>query len=265
MVRKVRMNRKPNFLKARLFAPFSHCYRDRLSLEHEPEVIQVISPHTIHTRDGKLAYVKNSKAGCTTVAEALYFYERGQQSAGKIHREADVLLQGHNHVRAGLSALRSPEVYKFTFVRNPINRSISAFTNFVLQGNNPSAHKVQPYLRTFGLEKAGTDSKKFDVFLDYVEASFEISEMYTDPHFRLQTLNIGFPIIRYNRIARLEEYQKEFAKLLKEAGAWRDEILPVLQNKKNSSSKGHRFEPTSAQVERVRRIYDDDFHAFGYD
>lgn len=265
MVRKVRMHRKHNFLKAKLLAPFSNRYSQRLCLESEPEAIQIVAPFIIHTTDGKLVYVKNSKAGCTTVAESLYFYECGQHFAGQIHHESVVLKQGHNHVAAAVNALRSPEAYKFTFVRNPLKRSVSAFTNFVLQGNNPNAPKEQRFMRNFGLEEAVTNIEKYDVFLDYIEACFKISKKYTDGHFRLQTLNIGYSTIQYDRIGRLEEFQTEFAQILKEAGVWRDDIAPVLQIKKNSTSKVNRFEPTLAQVERVRRIYNDDFNTFGYD
>lgn len=183
MSRRVSLAHRPNFLKARLLAPFSARYRARLTLAGEPEALLVVANHVVVTRDRRLALVKNSKAGCTSAAQLLYAYDTGAVFDGRIHRAEDQIA-GPLHVRAGLDALAEASVYKFTFVRNPLSRCVSAFQDFVLDRTNPGVRHHLPRLPAFGWRPDAPEADQFDAFLTYVEASFAADRVWTDPHFR---------------------------------------------------------------------------------
>jgi len=262
MSAKVSLAKRPNFLKAQLLAPFSARYRARLTLRGEPEALLAIATHIVLTRDHRLAFVKNSKAGCTTVAQVLYACDTGATFQGRVH-DAKKQIAGHLHVRECLDALRDPKVYAFSFVRDPLARAVSAFQDFVLDRTNPGTRHHLPRLRDFGWRPDTSEERQFDVFLDYVAASFAESALWTDPHFRLQKHNLALGTVQYRRICRLENYAAEMMRVLQESGAWRPELERLLTMRTNVS-RARKYSPTEAQAARVRAIYAADYEAFDY-
>ena len=263
MSRRVALAHRPNFLKARLLAPFSARYRARLTLAGEPEALLVVANHVVVTRDRRLALVKNSKAGCTSAAQLLYAYDTGAVFDGRIHR-GEEQIAGPLHVRAGLDALSDASVYKFTFVRNPLARCVSAFQDFVLDRTNPGVRHHLPRLPAFGWRPDAPEADQFDAFLGYVEASFAADRIWTDPHFRLQTINIALGTVAYDHIGRLESYAEDMAHVLRASGAWREDLAALLTRRDNAS-RAKKFVPSPEQAARVRALYAEDCAAFGYE
>ena len=169
-------HQKPNFTKAFLLAPFSKRYSAQLALKYEATVIQMLVRDIIQTRDNRLVYIKNSKAGCSTVAGTLYYYDHGKPYRGEnIHHETKTLQQGIQYADRAVAAIKDPTKFKFSVVRNPQGRVVSAFKNFVLQANHKRAQNLTHYLHSLDYNDLLSDSQKFDVFLDFVTESFSLS------------------------------------------------------------------------------------------
>ena len=190
-MKQVRLQQNTVTIKTRLFAPFVERYRARVGISKITEPMRSILFVTMQSDDGKLVFVKNSKAGCTTVANVIYHYSKGKFLSGIIHRERKNFRQGIEHFRENLIALNNPNCMKFTFVRHPESRVLSAFKDFFVERKNPAAAIHIAEMKHFGFDIDNQVVKNFEIFLDYLGANFEIDLQLTDQHFRLQTLNIG--------------------------------------------------------------------------
>ncbi len=257
------MSKKPNLLKARLLFPFAKRYRTRLRLAPEPEELRIIASHILVTDNYRLAFVKNAKAGCTTVSHILFFYARDKVFNGRIHDDAASLIQGADFSVETISAIKNSDVYKFSFVRNPTDRLISAFHNFVLEGTNRGSSRHLRHMESFGYSPSNTHSDNFNAFLNYIEHCLSISSTYTDQHFRHQTKNIAHGHVDYSYIGKLESLSEDMEHIFKDSGEWRDNLRETLTIKANAS-KSPRYTPSERQLKRVSKIYEEDYEAFGY-
>lgn len=250
--------------KARLLAPFLKRYREKADLQRLAPPLQTVLTHTLQTDNGKLLFVKNSKAGCTSVAQLLYHYSKGEYCEGPIHIQAENFTQGKSHWRKNLLALNDKDVVKFTLVRHPQARAISAFKDFFLEKNNPSAPRHIEAARYFGFSEDAEPNKNFDAFLNYVEACFKQDIRATDRHFRLQKINIGFGYVNYDIIGRLENLETDLLRVFKLVGAdtyFNDHTKLRGFNRSKTSKK---FELTSTQKNRIETLYRPDYEAFNY-
>lgn len=263
MSKKVSMTKKPNLLKARLLFPFAKRYRTRLRLAPEPEALRIIASHILVTDNHRLAFVKNAKAGCTTISHILYFYAHDKIFDGRIHDDAAGLIQGADFSVEAIRAIKNGDVYKFSFARNPTDRIISAFHNFVLEGTNRGSSRHLKHMGEFGYSPANSHSDNFTAFLNYIEHCLGISSMYTDQHFRHQTKNIAYGHVDYSYIGKLENLSKDMEHIFKDSGEWRDNLRGTLTIKANAS-KAIRYIPSESQLKRVSKIYAEDYEAFGY-
>lgn len=261
---KVHLIRPKNIRKAKLLAPIlPKQYADRAATAEFPEELRLIGSHVAATPDGKLALVKNSKAGCTSAVSALYYYTSGQNAPKEVHKNLGKLLGSKGQIADALKILTKPECFSFTFVRHPEKRFLSGFQNFVLDANNSSAPRFWKYFSTFGASAEQSDERKCDLFLDYIERCFSEAKAYTDPHFRTQTINIAFDVIDYSLIGRLESYRNDMRKVFEGAGVWNDGLNAVLDDVRNPSLK-QKYVLTASQRKRVANLYTEDFDNFNY-
>lgn len=263
MVSKVLMTKRQNPLKTRILAPFFSRYRARLSIANEPEDLRIIAPNIILTNDRKLVFVKNAKAGCTTVAQALYFYNYSKFFSGRIHGREVGLLQGYELMKDRVLALQDAGTYKFAFVRNPTARLVSAFHNFIIERNNHSSDRHLKRMSAFGYREAAEAHYNFDVFLSYIESSFATDRKYTDQHFRAQTINVAFGAVGYDYIGKIENYAADLEHVFRESGLWRQELSQLVSVRENSS-KLAAYMPSDKQLRRIEKLYAEDFEVFGY-
>lgn len=114
-------------LKHRLLAPVSRRHRRKLAIVSAPIPIQLIARDIIMTDDQRLLYVKNAKAGCSSVAHLLFEYSKGYRYDGSIHKHGIGQLNGFSDWALAENMLQSDDVYRFTTVRDPVARAISCF------------------------------------------------------------------------------------------------------------------------------------------
>lgn len=244
----------------------SRSYRVRWGQQKVPDKHQLILESILVSPDEKLIYVKNAKAGSTTITRAFYHYANGKPfpSPKGIHRPVAKLRQGVQYWHENYQTLMSGNGFLFTTVRHPYRRTVSAFKNFFVEQRNDQTHLHLSAIRQFGYSEANSLTRNFDVFLDYIEASFSLDQFHTDPHWRKQIYNTGLPHLRFDHIARLENLDEEMPRIAELAGI-KDPYGAFRVSEHANRSEPVDFWPDAAQRARVRTLYEDDFQAFGYD
>jgi len=248
--------------KTRLLAPFLPRYRAKLAMERLSAPVARIVPETMLSNDGRYLYVKNSKAACTSVGNRFYCWQTGDYPAGNIHSQRDDVRQGIRYADAVVEALLSPDTFKFTFVRHPVARTVSAFTNFFVDKTNRARPKHARHISRFGLNDGKPVEENFEAFLDYVAHSMHVDPDLTDPHFRTQTRNIAYGHVDYDVIGRVETLEADLQRIGTHLEA--DCPASVTGAKPASNRSRSRFTPEPCHIARIEALYAQDFEAFGY-
>jgi Sulfotransferase family len=249
--------------KDRVLRAFTRRHADRYDLARLPEVQRAALLHTLTTKDRRIVFVKNSKAGCTAIANLIYQSGMGRHAAGTIHHDGEYLLQGRKAWRENRAALLGGKSFCFSFVRHPVSRAVSGFLDFFIDQRNPEAPPHIAAIKSFGFDRKDDMSHRFDVFLDYVAASMEVSPVRTDRHWRQQVLNLGQPDFRLHFVGRLESMRADLQKVNELAKIDLAPAESLSQDHRNRSGKSD-FQPTYDQIRRIEALYATDFEAFGY-
>lgn len=212
--------------------------------------------------DHNVVYVKNPKAGCSTIMVWLDRIHTGEldREFTNIHRQhrlpsiADV---GRNRV---LQMVRG-EAYRFTFVRHPVRRFESVYADKLASS---SVHRTQAFRRrvqrTLEVPEDPQSIPTFEEFLTAVEQQDPVAEM--DPHWRPQHINLMHPDVTYDHVGRLESFDADMMKVRDESG------LPDVPYRTRNASSGRRgasvFDGRPDLVTRVEQLYATDMELYGY-
>lgn len=210
--------------------------------------------HLLPVPDLGLIYVKNPKAGCSTVLLWLDRLHTGDLdfTPSNVHVE-------HRLPRPAelgwptVSAMLGGAAYRFSFVRDPLRRFESAYRDKVARAGRWRT-EVQQVL---GLPHDAEVT--FEQFVTAVEVQ---DPLQMNPHWRPQHLNLMLPVVEYDHIGRIETFDADLARIRDEAG-----LVDAPVQTRNSSRRGHRasgYDGRSDLVRRVRDVYAADFEAFGY-
>ena len=237
-----------------------------------PPLTRSILAHTLLTQDRKVAFIKNPKAGCTTVSHLLYQYDVGERLDGDIHEARAGISGDISHWEEVLNALQT--AFSFSTVRHPERRAVSAFYDFFVEEGNPQAPKHFPFIEEMGFSKKADLSYRFDVFLNYIEASIAYSKITTDRHFRPQYINLGADIFDLSYIACVETLAKdlrEVSDLTAYSGASGIRNLTVtlpdiqtMSGKQMNRTASSSFKPNRQQKAKIEDIYARDYELYGY-
>ena len=241
------------------FLTKKHEFRYRFGQLSELE--RTVLSHTITAANGRIAYVKNSKAGCTTVANLLHMCDHGSFYGGNIHHAP-------GGVRDDIS--RWPTIKRslvngvsFSTVRNPLRRSVSAFLDFFITQRNAESTRHTIAIQSFGFSNKSDISYKFDVYLNYIGSSFSQSELHTDRHFRPQHINLGHGLFVLSYIGKIETLDKDL-KIVGELSGVEIPLSGSLPNSRQNRSLFSAFEPTAEQRRHIETLYAQDFEIYGY-
>ena len=255
-------NKLPSMLKSAILWPLNSRYRARFAQRHLPESTRIVFDHTVMTRCKKLLFVKNAKAGSTSVAKLIIHYSTGKL-VDKPHQRQDGVFSGFaSSVEFG-AAFKSPDTYCFTMVREPAARLQSAFLNlFVDQQNLSAARHLSPLIAR-GFDPNQAITRNFEIFLDYVEESLADSPKYCDQHWRPQYINLGRDGLTYDQIGKLETYNQSVSTAFEDAGLGAYLKTVNWRQKSNVSSSGD-SDLTKSHRPRIERVYARDYELFGY-
>lgn len=220
----------------------------------------------------KILYVETPKAACTTVKEFL----RELCGAPPIKLQIGPLWETRRdmfiHVRANVPlpslldldqetqrrVLTAPDFLRFSIVRNPYDRLVSAWRNKILLCE-PGYEYV--YRRIMGDVPPVHDKKtlSFEQFLEFVEGEMDLG--ICNPHWRRQVDLLLYPAIPYTHIGQLERFQDTVALIKQHASRG----PPVRFAKSNSAGAGGGHSPIDDDMAvRIQQLYAADFEAFGY-
>lgn len=149
---------------------------------------------------------------------------------------------------------------RFTFVRNPYRRIVSAYQDKILGGGDKG--KPNAFLR-----KINWRSHKPPTFAEFVAIICKQQHDAMDWHWMPQTRLIMNRLISYNFIGRVESFSKDMQFVLEHMQIPQAQIKTLLLAPKNVNVSKEIDAPiiTTDLAEYIYRCYQDDFDYFGYD
>jgi len=201
-------------------------------------------------------YVKNLKAGCSTVTLWLHRIHTGDHEfvpATKRHAEFRVPRPGKVGWDRVVRMLRG-EAYRFTFVRDPIRRAESAYVDKILNDD---------LLRGRLREAAGMPGPPDGpVSIDEFVVALETTDpLAMDAHWRPQYLNLIHPLVEYELIGRLENFKADLARVREATGM---PEVPMEVRNRSASSDASVLDGRPDLRTRLETIYARDFELYGY-
>jgi hypothetical protein len=203
-----------------------------------------------------LVFVKNAKAGASTITLWLHRIHTGDYSAKPIRNiHANYAMPRSHELGWGrVARMLDGEAFRFGFVREPIRRCESAYLDKIERTTDERWR--DEVRRVLGLPAGGPVG--LDEFVDALESQ-DALEM--DPHWRPQHLNLMHPLVELDFVGRLENFDADLARLRDMAGL-PDAAVTVRNVTKRPS--GGVLERRPDLLRRVRRVYAGDSELYGY-
>lgn len=219
----------------------------------------------------RVVYLEVPKAACTAMKMVLrdLYASTPLTMFPRTSRQTKRGMFVHARVNAPLPALtelddaaqrellEDDDVLRFTVVRNPYTRFISAWRDKVYL-YEPTAEDVYRAIRGTAPELGHKQPILFSEFVSHVERTISAT---TDPHWRRQ-VDLTYPdAIRYTHVGKTETLSATVSLLYRRAGHEPPEAMP----RANGAAllAGASYTPTLAK--RVHDVYAQDFLAFDYD
>lgn len=241
-----------------------------ITSERKTDRHRVFSYLSIVSPERKYVYIATPKVANTTVKMALNQLEGNNDPdyVGNIHKQGMHL--SDFSVEENVEMLTSSEWFRFTFVRNPYDRLLSAYKSKIgIWGGEPYYAKMQDEIReTFDYPthpKGYTPVIAFRDFVNYLIKNWERRRVGCDPHFNLQTNLLMLSHVDYDLIGRFESFVKDFQEILTRLNA-PDGIKEIALNNYNPTIQVHHaiaYDRELADV--VYNLYQSDFEAFGFE
>jgi len=118
------------------------------------------------TQNERLLYRVVSKAACSSTGQILFYSEHGAFFEGDIHdAQAGIHKWALEHSRSAIiSAVKNPDVFRFSRVRNPYHKILSSFFDKIC-GVQRSCGRYRetlvPFLfESYGIDVGGEDGKQ---------------------------------------------------------------------------------------------------------
>ena len=214
-------------------------------------------------------YFANPKVACSTIKATLQNLEAETAQINlpetrKIHDKTQSLLLSPRDIGFDrfLAMLEDDRIFKFCFVRNPYTRLLSGFLDKV---------KRRWYRANFQDSLGLSFDVDRDVtFLEFVREIEPMSPREMNKHWRVQTQQVLWDWVKYDRVAKFENFNEEFRLILKkiypqiEAKKYSDILESKINHATYADLKLEKFYTGEIQ-EIAQTIYADDFANFGYD
>lgn len=216
------------------------------------------------TRDKKLSYVGNAKAGNTTIYNLLFYYDRN-------------FFYPYNNIYDSKNALkRSPveqintsnDTLVFSFVRNPFRRILSCFFSKVVSESDEKYFSLRDRLvGDYSMNPKDDPQINFKKFLKFVKNQFKYQNIYDiNVHWRPQIINLTSGNPRIDCIGRIETFQPQIIQILQKINAPNSifDVVKVQYNVTGSNKVklNDFFDEETSNL--IVNLYEKDFAAFGY-
>lgn len=156
--------------------------------------------------------------------------------------------------------LKRKDIFRFTFVRNPYSRLLSAYLDKVVKNMPPKQNILKHYGKNWKEHRDFFVS--FDDFVDII-CDMKVEEM--DQHWRNQYYQTFSHTINYDFIGYFERLNSDLEILNRNfRGRLLHNMKSVQVHRTSSSEKLNKYYTKSIQ-EKVYNKYEKDFEVFGYD
>ena len=218
-----------------------------------------------------LIYVSLPKCASTTIKS--FLAQLNAQTVQEPVRLHNRRVSGiRSPAQAGISTFyriaKNPASLRFSFVRNPFARLVSAwadkFSGKRLDSGDPFVEQYLSYRRAAGgaPKAASEDSVSFAEFARFASAT---ATQRLNSHWNLQHDLMDFPGLELNLIGRVENFVADFARIVERLGPYARQCAHVATTHHNRSRHSPwRQYYTPEIVELVAKAYARDFDQFGY-
>lgn len=236
------------------------------------DVIRRLRYSTFVSLPKRFLYFEVPKAACTKMKELLRTLEQGPSLelfvGDLLETRRDMFVHARQNVplpslvdlddQTQRTVLESPDFLRFTFVRNPYTRVISAWKNKVVLCE-PGYEKV--YLQIKGALPP-IQRKSLITFREFIEYISTQCDLRTcNPHWRLQTEHLFLSSLNFSFIGKIEQMSDGLRRFEQHLGL-SDAFVGGAKNVSHVSA-GSEYDKFLA--DRVYSLYQSDFEAFGYD
>ncbi len=212
------------------------------------------------------AYIENPTVASTLLLEALQEEEQGfpLPANTNIH---DITRSPLKHPTAYVDefqkrVLFSDEFRRFTMVRNPYTRLLSAYLSKIAPGwPSPARKIILAQLKGVSPEEI-TDATETVDFRTFVEVVCNQQPVAMDPHWRPQNLQLMIRDIEYDYIGRFENLEESLDYIGKHFAQTELRAKAAGHSDFGGASVGDMYD--QSLLDLVYRTFYDDFQAFGY-
>tara|TARA_R110002095_G_scaffold92696_1_gene81043 strand:- start:23 stop:820 length:798 start_codon:yes stop_codon:yes gene_type:complete len=198
----------------------------------------------------KLVYIVNSKAGCTSIKQAL-MSSSGDDVNGDNYWDVHKASAEKGYVKSTLSEIEK-EYFFFTFVRSPFSRVASLYLNKFCHQQNISQ-------RGFGYKRyLGGVLDRNDSFEKFVTKISKIPDILCDRHFKPQAYLINKESEKIDFIGKFENFNDDYERLRKDFHLKKLNVV----NKSSDYSLSDIY--THTTLDLVAKRYEEDIEQFGY-
>ena len=210
----------------------------------------------------KYVYIENPKVACGHIKRSLQELDlRGTDIVVRnVHdrMESPLLMVYQLPVDQLLKVFNESGFLKFSFVRSPFTRTLSAYLDKIVRNQN---HK-RSILMALGRDP--DDVGQFVSFKEFVRAISTLQPYQMDNHWRPQADQLFLPRIRYDFIGRFEHMGEDLGEILtKIAGRRLAAVDRDVSYRTNAATEITEYYDDEI-ADLVRTVYAKDFQSFGY-
>lgn len=211
----------------------------------------------------KFVYIENPKVASSTIKMALHANEVISLRNVSVGPHPDILTspfvkpyQLSNNDLADI--LFGTDFFRFTFVRNPFDRFLSAYLDKIC-GNQPEKQQVD-----VRWEKKHGKKKDMLSFADFIEVIEETPDTARDKHWRTQSALTMINQLNFHHVGRLETFNMDIVKIQSMGRIDFRNIKEFSPHKTDAAKKRMEHYKSKKLIEKVSKMYEIDFEKFAY-
>jgi hypothetical protein len=210
----------------------------------------------------KYVYLENPKVACGHIKRSLQRLELEGTDVlvRNVHDrlESPLLMVYQVPAEQLLEIFNGTGFFKFSFVRNPFTRILSAYLDKILRNQR---HKRSVLL---ALGRDPHDLEQFVSFEEFVRSLARLDPYHMDNHWRPQAQQLFMPRVRYDFVGRFERLDNDLAKVLGRIAGEAPSAVDRDVSYKTDAAAGISEYYDERIADLVRSVYAEDFRSFGY-
>ena len=236
------------------------------------DVIRRLRYSTFVSLPKRFMYFEVPKAACTKMKELLRTLERGSSLdllvGDLLETRRDMFIHARQNVplpslvdlddRTQRTVLESPDFLRFTFVRNPYTRVMSAWKNKVMLCE-PGYENVYRHVKGALPPLHGKSLITFREFIEYISTRCDLRTC--NLHWRLQNEHLFLSALDFSFIGKIEQMADGLRRFEQHLGL----SHTLVGDARNVSQVSAGSEYDKPLADKVYALYQSDFEAFDYD